>query len=105
MIRIVFLPILISIVFIQCDQPVNDLNAKNEGSAAKCCSNKGKPNPSIVTEIICPYCDHKKSEILPGDVCVIKYTCENCKKELTPKAGDCCVYCTYGSHKCPSKQD
>lgn len=105
MIRIVFLPLVISIVFIQCDQPVNDLNTKTEESAAKCCSDKGKANPSFVTEIICPHCDHKKFEILPGDVCVIKYTCENCKKELTPKAGDCCVYCTYGSHKCPSKQN
>ena len=105
MLRIVVILITVSIVLIQCGPPAKDLNVKTEVSAAKCCSKEGKPKPSIVSEIICPHCDHKKSEILPGDVCVIKYTCENCKKELTPKAGDCCVYCTYGSHKCPSKQE
>ncbi len=64
-------------------------------------------NKSITlnSEITCPKCNFKKSEILPHDVCVLKYSCQNCKTELRPKEGDCCVYCTYGSHKCPSMQE
>jgi hypothetical protein len=54
--------------------------------------------------IKCPKCGHKKLEPLPTDVCLIKYTCENCKAVLNPKDGDCCVFCTHGDHKCPSKQ-
>jgi transposase-like protein len=57
------------------------------------------------TEITCPKCGFKKKEVMPTDVCQIKYTCTNCQSELVPKDGDCCVYCTYGTHKCPSKQD
>lgn len=57
------------------------------------------------TEITCPKCGFKKKEIMPTDICQIKYTCTNCQAELFPKDGDCCVYCTYGTHKCPSKQE
>ena len=30
--------------------------------------------------------------------------CERCKTLLRPKAGDCCVFCSYGSVKCPPVQ-
>ncbi|MHB8259078.1 MAG: GDCCVxC domain-containing (seleno)protein [Bacteroidia bacterium] len=56
------------------------------------------------SEITCPKCGHKKTETMPTDVCVIKYTCEKCQAELQPKQGDCCVFCSYGTHKCPSMQ-
>ena len=59
---------------------------------------------SIQSEITCPKCGHKKMETLPTDVCLIKYNCEKCDTTLFPKEGDCCVFCTYGTHKCPSKQ-
>lgn len=59
---------------------------------------------SDTCEITCPYCGFKKIETLPTEVCQIKYTCENCKKELTPEGDDCCVFCTHSTHKCPSKQ-
>ncbi|MBI3502452.1 MAG: hypothetical protein HY063_11735 [Bacteroidetes bacterium] len=59
---------------------------------------------SSQSEITCPYCGHKKTETMPTDVCLLKYTCENCKKEITKKEGDCCVFCSYGSKKCPSMQ-
>ena len=55
-------------------------------------------------EITCPHCGHKKTEILPTEVCQIKYQCEKCQQILAPKGDDCCVYCTYSTHKCPSKQ-
>jgi len=59
---------------------------------------------AVVSRITCPDCKYSKTEILPTEVCLIKYTCQNCKKDLYPKEGDCCVFCTYGDVKCPSKQ-
>ncbi len=55
-------------------------------------------------EITCPHCGFKKVETLPTEVCQIRYTCEACTAELTPLGDDCCVFCSYGDHKCPSKQ-
>lgn len=66
---------------------------------------KYKHAPIISSSTIkCPNCGHEKLEPLPTDVCLIKYTCENCETVLYPKDGDCCVFCTHGDHKCPSKQ-
>ncbi len=66
--------------------------------AEKSCCKEAK------SEITCPFCGHKKIETMPTDVCLLKYTCKNCKKEIVAKEGDCCVFCSYGSKKCPSKQ-
>lgn len=60
---------------------------------------------SLMSVITCPKCGHKKSEPMPTAVCQIKYTCENCKIVMTPKEGDCCVFCTHGDKKCPSMQE
>lgn len=57
-----------------------------------------------LSEITCPQCGHKKTEIMPTDVCVIRYNCENCNTTLHPKDGDCCVFCSYGNKVCPSMQ-
>lgn len=54
--------------------------------------------------ITCPNCGHSKKETMPHDACQFFYECENCKTVLKPKQGDCCVYCTYGTVKCPSIQ-
>lgn len=66
-----------------------------------CCKNDKMTTQS---EITCPFCGYKKTETLPTDVCLIRYQCKSCKKEMVPKKGDCCVFCSYGDHKCPSKQ-
>lgn len=71
----------------------------------ECCAKESSTAISQTSEITCPTCGHKKVETLPTDVCVIKYNCEQCNALLTPKTGDCCVFCTYGTHKCPSMQD
>ena len=71
------------------------------------CSDSNRNNSaklSTTSEITCPQCGHKKVEILPTEVCTFKYSCDKCKYEMTPKDGDCCVFCTYGTHKCPSMQ-
>lgn len=57
---------------------------------------------SIIT---CPFCGHQKEEIMPTDACQYFYDCENCKKMMKPKEGDCCVYCSYGSIPCPPVQE
>lgn len=54
--------------------------------------------------ITCPYCGHKKLERLSDEYCLLKYDCEKCKRTLTSKKGDCCVFCSYGTVKCPSMQ-
>ena len=59
---------------------------------------------AMQSEITCPKCGYKKMEKLPTDVCVLKYNCEKCQEEMRPKEGDCCIFCTYGTHKCPSMQ-
>jgi hypothetical protein len=59
---------------------------------------------SEVSQITCPSCGFKKIETMPTDICLLTYTCTKCGKEMHPRNGDCCVFCTYGDHKCPSKQ-
>jgi hypothetical protein len=54
--------------------------------------------------IKCPECGFEKEERMPTDACVFFYECENCNTRIKPKPGDCCVYCSYGSVKCPSVQ-
>lgn len=54
--------------------------------------------------ITCPHCGFQKEEIMPEDSCQFFYECSNCQAILKPLAGDCCVYCSYGSEKCPSMQ-
>lgn len=56
---------------------------------------------SIIT---CPHCGFKKQETMPTDACQFFYECTNCKEVLRPKPGECCVFCTYGTENCPSKQ-
>jgi hypothetical protein len=76
-----------------------------EGS---CCSKEEDGScceTEIQSEITCPKCGHKAMETMPTDVCLLKYTCKKCRADLFPKTGDCCVFCTHGTHKCPSKQE
>jgi hypothetical protein len=55
--------------------------------------------------ITCPQCGYQKEEIMPVDACQYFYECEQCKAKLKPKAGDCCVFCSYGNFSCPSVQE
>ncbi|MGC1392504.1 MAG: GDCCVxC domain-containing (seleno)protein [Bacteroidales bacterium] len=41
---------------------------------------------------------------MPTDSCQFFYECSNCRKIIGPKPGNCCVYCSYGSMKCPPVQ-
>ena len=56
------------------------------------------------TTITCPVCQHEKLEEMPTDACHFFYQCDNCRNVIRPKQGDCCVYCSYGTVKCPPMQ-
>ncbi len=86
----------------QCDSQQISKESNKEDSQIKMESSSEKSN---TCEIQCPYCGFKKTEELPTEYCQIKYECENCNKTLTPEGDDCCVFCTHGTHKCPSKQE
>lgn len=59
----------------------------------------------LETVITCPHCGFNKQETMPTDACQFYYECDNCKTVLRPKAGDCCVNCSYGSVPCPPIQE
>lgn len=72
--------------------------------AALICSTISIDEAELKSTITCPLCGHQKVETMPTDACQYFYECENCKKIVKPKKGDCCVYCSYGTVKCPPKQ-
>jgi rubredoxin len=57
---------------------------------------------SVVT---CSMCGYRSKERMPTDYCLIKYQCRKCGYVMTPKAGDCCIFCSYGSVPCPPIQE
>ena len=54
--------------------------------------------------ITCPHCGHAETETMPTDACLFFYECKSCGTLIKPKQGDCCVFCSYGSVKCPPIQ-
>ena len=58
----------------------------------------------LFSTITCPHCGFKSKEQMPIDACQFFYVCKSCSKTMTPKAGDCCVFCSYGDVKCPPMQ-
>jgi hypothetical protein len=54
--------------------------------------------------ITCPECGHQATETMPTDACQFFYSCKGCETVLKPLAGDCCVFCSYGSVPCPPIQ-
>jgi len=58
----------------------------------------------LQSTLTCPYCGHQKTETMPTDYCQWYYECEQCHTLLTPKQGDCCVYCSYADVPCPPVQ-
>lgn len=98
-----------TVLLVNCSAPTNNdtmtTDQKNPMDTS-CTNDSTKTDGEVVmqSEITCPKCGHKAMEIMPTDVCVIKYNCKKCGEEMRPKEGDCCVFCTHGTHKCPSMQ-
>jgi hypothetical protein len=59
----------------------------------------------LTCDITCPSCGYKHIEKMPTDQCVISYDCKHCEYTMTPQGDDCCVFCSYGNHECPSIQE
>jgi hypothetical protein len=55
--------------------------------------------------ITCPECGQQSRNRMPTDACQYYYDCKGCGAVLKPRAGDCCVYCSYGDVKCPPIQE
>ena len=102
-----FVLTLIALFFIGCNNSTQNTSNNKPASNDTCCVkdtlNK-KTEAGLQSVITCSKCGYQKTETMPTDVCLLKYTCQNCKAELRPKQGDCCVFCTYGTQKCPSMQ-
>jgi hypothetical protein len=58
----------------------------------------------VSSVLTCPECRHEQLEEMPLNACRYFYECPSCQSMLRPIAGDCCVFCSYGSVKCPSMQ-
>jgi hypothetical protein len=58
----------------------------------------------LQSALTCPQCGHVETESMPTDACQWFYECKGCGVLLKPKAGDCCVFCSYGSVPCPPIQ-
>ena len=59
---------------------------------------------TLESVLTCPHCGFASQETMPTDACLFYYECSRCKSLLRPEAGDCCVFCSYGSVKCPPMQ-
>lgn len=57
------------------------------------------------SKFTCPKCNHSAEVAMPDKGCQHFYQCANCQETITPKEGDCCVFCSYGDTKCPIMQE
>jgi hypothetical protein len=57
-----------------------------------------------LSTLVCPHCGHAKAETMPAAACLFFYDCEGCGRRLRPLAGDCCVFCSFGTVPCPPVQ-
>jgi hypothetical protein len=62
------------------------------------------PQPILESVLTCPHCAFAAVESMPTEACLYFYECTACHTLLRPKPGDCCVFCSYGSVKCPPIQ-
>ena len=60
---------------------------------------------NLQSVITCPNCKHQREETMPTNACQFFYECEQCKTIIRPKAGDCCVFCSFGTVACPPIQE
>jgi uncharacterized C2H2 Zn-finger protein len=59
---------------------------------------------TLESVLTCPQCGFAKAERMPTDACLYFYECARCGALLKPQPGDCCVFCSYGTVKCPPVQ-
>lgn len=59
---------------------------------------------NLSSVLTCPECAVSTVETMPDNACVYFHECRQCKTVLRPNPGDCCVFCSFGSVKCPPIQ-
>ena len=55
-------------------------------------------------KLTCPTCGSVQEVEMPTNACQHFYRCLSCQAMLTPRPGDCCVFCSYADQPCPPKQ-
>ncbi|MEO9614443.1 MAG: GDCCVxC domain-containing (seleno)protein [Nitratireductor sp.] len=60
---------------------------------------------TLLSTLTCPYCGGRHTHRMPLDACVFFHECGGCGRLLRPLAGDCCVFCSYGTVPCPPIQE
>lgn len=63
------------------------------------------PDPILRSTLTCPACGDLRELAMPTDACLFFHQCEACGTVLRPLPGDCCVFCSYGSVRCPPRQE
>jgi len=59
---------------------------------------------ALQSVVQCPSCGHKSNQEMRTNACKYVHKCDACSTVSKPLQGDCCIHCSYGSVKCPSKQ-
>lgn len=62
------------------------------------------PSLRLESVITCPECGATRQEVMPTNACQWFYECASCHTLLKPLPGDCCVFCSYGTVRCPPIQ-
>jgi hypothetical protein len=52
---------------------------------------------TLESTITCPTCEARSEETMPTDACVFFFDCRACSAHLRPRAGDCCVFCSFAA--------
>ncbi len=60
-----------------------------------------QPAPSVkYGRLTCPECRATHWAEMPAHACQWRVVCPACGAVLTPRPGDCCVFCSYGDVPC-----
>jgi hypothetical protein len=54
--------------------------------------------------IACPECGVTTKATMPENACQRRFACPGCAAMLSPKPGDCCVFCSYSDATCPPRR-
>jgi hypothetical protein len=60
---------------------------------------------TLLSVLRCPSCGASEELEMPTNACVFFHQCTHCGILLKPNPGDCCVFCSFGSEKCPPMQN
>ena len=77
---------------------------QNSGSDSALTPLEGDAPVILESVLTCPHCGRRSREVMPTDACLFFWDCPGCGVRLKPMPGHCCVFCSYGSVKCPPIQ-